>query len=130
MIPALVREEQPEANLLADLPESLKKPFAVLSAMRELSRDEPAPEQDQAMLTAAIASIESYRQRAAMDPGSGYYRAITPQRKEGILAFYEQTALNMYNGFAKQMARYAETGAEQQKHLSALFVQAQKTNPH
>jgi hypothetical protein len=74
----------------------------------------------------ALKTCEDYQLRAAMDQGQGYYRAITPERKEGIVKFYEQTALAMYKGYANRMAGFAEKGDTQQKRLATLFADAQK----
>ena len=71
-------------------------------------------------------SCEDYRLRVTMDPGPGYFRPITVERKAGINQFYEKTALSMYNGFSKRMAGYAEKGTVQQKRVAALFSDAQK----
>jgi len=59
---------------------------------------------------AAIKSCEDYRVRVTMDPGPGYYRAISPERRKGINKFYEQAALSMVQGFVKRMERYAVKG--------------------
>lgn len=87
---------------------------------------EPGADYERAFVTAAIESCETYRMRVAMDPRPGYYRSITPQRKAAITTFYEQAALRLYNGFAKRMANYVETGDPRQKRLAALFAEAQK----
>ena len=58
--------------------------------------------------------------------GPGYYRPINKERRAALNVFYEQTALGLYNGFAKRMAVYAEKGDAKQKHLAALFSEAQK----
>jgi hypothetical protein len=61
-----------------------------------------------------------------MDPGPGYYRAITPERREGINRFYERAALSMYEGFVKRMERYAAKGDRRQRRIASLFSDAQK----
>jgi hypothetical protein len=81
---------------------------------------------DQAFLEDAIQACEDCGKRIKLDTGPGYYRPITPERREGINKFYEQTALSMYTGFAKRMAAYAEKGDENQKHLAALFLEVRK----
>ena len=125
-VPALLPEKDTKAPAPAELPESLKRPWAILSAMNRLLAAEPGADYERAFITAAMKSCEAYRVRAAMDPGPGYYRPITPQRREGINKFYEQAALAMYNGFAKRMAGYAEKGDMRQKRVAALFSEAQK----
>ena len=72
--------------------------------MSKLLADEPGADYERAFVSAAINSCEAYRVRATMDPGPGYYRPITPKRKAALNEFYEQTALGMYNGFARRMA--------------------------
>lgn len=125
-VPALLPEKDTKATAPAELPESLKRPWAILSAMNRLLAAEPGADYERAFITAAMKSCEAYRVRATMDPGPGYYRPITPQRREGINKFYEQAALAMYNGFAKRMAGYAEKGDMRQKRVAALFSEAQK----
>ncbi len=125
-VPALLPEKGNKAQASAELPESLKRPFAVLSAMKRLLADEPGADYERAFVTSAIKSCDDYRVRATMDPGPGYYRPITPERREGINKFYEQAALNMYNGFTTRMASYIENGDMQQKRIAALFSGAQK----
>ena len=71
-------------------------------------------------------SFEDYRVRSVMDAGPGYYRTITPDRKEGIIKFYAKTALTMYAGFANRMKVYTESGDAQQKKIAALFFISQK----
>ena len=73
----------------------------------------------------AIKSIVSCGVRPLLETGNGYYRAITPERKEGINNFYEQAALTMYNGFAPRMKKYAENGNAQQKRIAAVFYENQ-----
>jgi hypothetical protein len=124
-IPALVPETDKQAPARAELPESLKRPFAVLCAMSKLLADEPGVDYERAFVAAAMNSCEDYRVHAAMDPGPGYYRPITPQRKADINAFYEKSALGMYKGFAKRMAVYAKNGNLRQQRLAVLFTEAQ-----
>ena len=94
--------------------------------MSKLLASEPGADYERAFVSAAMSACEDYRVRATMDPGPGYYRPINQERKAALNVFYEQTALGMYNGFAKRMALYAEKGDAHQKHLAALFAEAQK----
>lgn len=126
LVPTLNAGEEIKALNYAELPESLKRPSAVLSSMKKLMAREPGADYERAFVNAALKSCEDYQVRSKMDPGPGYYRLITPERREGIIKFYEQTALNMYNGFIKRMASYAEKGDMRQKHISTLFTEAQK----
>lgn len=126
LLPTLNAVEEIKALNYVELPESLKRPSAVLSSMKKLLAREPGADYERAFVNAALKSCEDYQVRSKMDPGPGYYRLITPERREGIIKFYEQTALNMYNGFIKRMASYAEKGDMRQKHISTLFAEAQK----
>ncbi|MEI6654542.1 MAG: hypothetical protein WCP45_07225 [Verrucomicrobiota bacterium] len=124
--PALVATGTPPPPVTADLPASLQKPFAVLGAMAKLLANEPAADYERAFVSEALQSCEACQARVTLDPGAGYYRPITPQRKLAIEAFYEQSALGMYHGFAKRMADHAATGDARQKRLAALFAEIQK----
>ena len=124
--PALLPGEKMKAQTPAELPDSLRIPFAVLSAMNSLLANEPGSDFDKSFISEAIKSFGDYRVRMAMDPGPGYYRPITTERKAGINRFYAQTALMMYKGLVKRMANYAEKGDIQQKRIAALFGKAQK----
>ena len=104
IVPALLPGKDTKTQAPAELPDSLKKPFAVLSAMKRLLSNESDADYEKAFLTAAIKSFEDYQVRVTMNPGKGYYRSVTPNRREGLNKFYGQTALLMYNGFAKRMA--------------------------
>jgi hypothetical protein len=124
--PSLMAKKAPNDESKAELPESLKKPLAVLTAMSKYLSGESEATYERAFLTAAINSFEEYRVRLTIDPGPGYYRPITPERKEGIDQFYEKTALSMYNGFVNRMAIYAAKGDPGQKRIAAIFANAQK----
>ena len=124
--PSLIAEPVNNTQVSSDLPESLKTPFAVLAAMKKNLEKETDADYEKAFIAEAITSCEDYRSRIAMDPGPGYYRPITAERKDGINKFYEQAALSMYNGFAKRMAGFAEKGDTNQKRIAALFADAQK----
>jgi hypothetical protein len=118
--PALVPEgAQPE---LAPLPESFKKPVAVLTAMAGLLAGEEGAGYERAFVTAALAACEDCRLRRAIEPGPGYFRPITPKRKAALDAFYEKTALDMFRGFAGRMAMFAEKGDPRQKRVAEIFA--------
>jgi len=110
----------------SDLPESLKIPFNVLSTMNKRLENEKVEVYDRAFIIAAISSFEAYLIRMNMDPGPGYFRPITPERREGINQFYEKAALNMYNGIVRTMVNYREKGDEQQQRIANMFFAAQK----
>ena len=124
--PSLIPDKSAKNQTLAEFPESLKEPFAVLSAMNKLLAKETGVEFENSFVSAAIKAFEDYQVRVGMDPGPGYYRPITEERREGINNFYQQIALSMYNGFGNRMADYAENGDMRQKHIADLFQKAQK----
>jgi hypothetical protein len=124
--PALIPKNGPQAQAPAELPESLKKPFAVLTAMRRRLAGEGDADYEIAFVDTAIKSCEDYRVRVTMDPGPGYYRAISPERRKGINKFYERAALSMYQGFVKRMERYGVKGDTRQRRIASLFSDAQK----
>lgn len=123
--PALVGAPAVTVGLTGELPDSLRKPLDVLTAMNRLLANQPGAENERAFVVAAIKSFADFKVRAAMDPGPGYYRPITPERRESILHFYGRAALGMYDGFSKRMAGYAR-GDARQKHLASLFREAGK----
>ena len=101
----------------------MRLPFAVLTEIAEELTTEPAAG-DRAFVAAALQAIEACRTRETLDPGPGYYRPITPQRKAAIQEFYAQSALAMYQGFAKRMAAAAQHGDPLQQQLAARFAAA------
>ena len=125
-VPALISTKSTTEPALTKLPESLKKTYRVLSEMKKLLAVEPDAENERAFVLAALKSCEDYLVRTSMDPGPGYYRPITAERKEGIIKFYEQTALFMYNGFTKRMTGFAEKGDARQKRIATIFTDLQK----
>ncbi len=124
-VPAAVPAGVSKAGASAELPEQMKKPYNVLQAMDRLLAAEPDAEYERAFVATAIQSFECYRIRAAMNPGPGYYRTMTPERVRSILKFYENAALGMYTGFAKRMTAYYETKDARLHRLGALFREAQ-----
>ena len=91
-VPSLDSIKVKEKQALAELPDSLNKPFKVLSAMKKLLKSELGADYEKAFVTAAIESFEYCQVRATINPGPGYYRPITSQRKDDIIKFYGQTA--------------------------------------
>jgi hypothetical protein len=124
--PSLAPERGRAFPARADLPESLKKPFAVLAALKTKLALEKGAEADLAFVETAIASFEACRERAVLEPGPGYFRAITAERRQSIVKFYEQAALSMYQGLAGRMARYAASGEARLGRIAALFARAQE----
>ncbi|MBK7709793.1 MAG: hypothetical protein IPJ37_01615 [Bacteroidales bacterium] len=123
--PALISGDETKAPEMTELTDAMKKPFSILSEMNRLLEAELGSEYDKAFVAAAIKSFDDYLIRAAMDPGPGYYRPITSERREGINKFYEQAALSMYTGLVNRMAKYSEKGNTEQKHIAELFAKAQ-----
>ena len=102
----------------------MKKPYAVLTALDKLLAQEPnVVESERTFVREAIGAIKAWRDRTAIEP-QGFYRPMTVEKRDSILKFYENAALNMYNGFAKRMLRYAKSDDAGQKRLAALFQQA------
>lgn len=110
------------------LPESLKQPYAILSTMKAQLNNYPGAEYDEAFVSNALKSIEACQAHTGMDPGPGYFRPITSERREGINKFYENTALSMYNGFVSRMTKFDEKGDEQQKRIARLFAEVVRGN--
>jgi hypothetical protein len=125
-VPALISGGGTQSQGPPELPDSLRKAYNILISMNKLLASEPDAEFERAFVAAAIKAFEDCRTRATMDPGPGYYRPISEERKGNILKFYEQAALGMYNGFAKRAAGYGVTKDARQKHLAALFDEAQR----
>jgi hypothetical protein len=123
-IPALVPGKGADAPVPVPLPESLGRPYEVLKAMKSALENENIGGFDRAYVDVAFKSVEDYRIRASMDPGEGYYRPITPERRDGIVRFYEQSALAMYNGLVTRMERYTLEGDTLQKKIASLYRQS------
>ena len=109
-----------------ELPEPLRKPYATLQTMEKLLADEPnVAERDRALLREAIQSIEAWRSRTAVE-AQGFFRPMTPAKRDAIVRFYQRAALAMSNGFAKRMAGYAKSSHAGEKRLAELFQQASR----
>jgi hypothetical protein len=93
VVPALCPETDAPR---ADPPETLKQPFAVLTALKQELAGATGQDETRAIVNAALSCIDACRVRIAMEAGPGYYRAITPGRRQGIIDFYEQAALTMF----------------------------------
>ena len=114
------------AALQTELDKSLKKPYAVLKSMDRLLVNEPAAAASQgAFVREAIGAIEAWRQRTAVAP-QGFFRPMTPEKRDSIIKFYKNAALAMYKGFAKRMAAYAKGPDAGRKHLAELFRRASR----
>jgi len=122
IIPELVPGKGAKKQTPVALPDSLEKPFTILTEMKKSLKKEADSEYEMAFINAAIKAFEDCRVRASLDPGPGYYRAITPERNADIGKFYNQTALSMYKGFVKRMENYSENGDMQQKRIAKIFA--------
>jgi hypothetical protein len=109
----------------AELPEKLKKPFAVLTTMDRLLAPEQDAECELAFVREALAAIDAWRTRASMKPGVGVFRPMTAEKRASILTFYERAALTMYRGLAKRMDNYARSKDPRQLRIAQVFHTAQ-----
>jgi len=50
---------------------------------------------------------------------------MTAKKRTAILKFYESTAQNLYQGFARRMAGYAKSPVAERNRVADLFQQAQ-----
>jgi hypothetical protein len=114
----------PTGSQSGELPERLKRPYAALKTMEKLLTHESNVEFERAFVREAIAAMESRQTRPSMEPGAGFFRPITPVRRESIVKFYENAAMNMYNGFARQMAENAKSPDAAKRRVAQLFEQA------
>ncbi len=89
--------------------------------MKTILEKEQEAAYDKALVDVAIKAIEDYRIRVRLDPGPGYYRPITPERRANINTFYASTALTMYKGVLMRMERQAVHGTEQEKRIASLL---------
>ena len=119
--PSLIPKKTDKAEAITELPDSLKISFNILTRMSKALENEPGSETERAYLSVAIGSFEEFQARRAIDPGAGYYRPITQERKDGINQFYARTAQTMYKGFVKRMAAYSESGDKQKIRIAKLF---------
>lgn len=127
LIPALISGKSQKINL----PDSLQKPYTILTRIDKLLAKESGAEYDHTFVTAAIESFEAYQYRLTMEVGQGYFRPIDQQRKEAMIRLYAKAAIGMYRGFEKRMEKFNQQGDPGQKHISSLFFEAKnsKANP-
>jgi hypothetical protein len=108
----------------AELPAALQKPFAVLTALDRRLANEPGADYERSFVRQTLEAINVSRQRTAVEPGPGYFRPMTPEKRAAIVKFYEDTALRMYQGLTQRMADYAKSPATREKRLAELFQQS------
>jgi hypothetical protein len=127
--PTSVYPEYPVLNTVYPatlaMPDTLQKPYSILLTMQKELKNIPGSEYDLAFLDEAINSFESCSNRMELDPGPGYFRAITPERKQGIKRFFGQAALTMYKGFEKRMEKYAAGTDTKQQQIAAIYNKIQ-----
>ena len=116
--------EKTDVSGSAELPEDLRKPFALLTEMRKRIGGEPKADFERAFLHEALAVFEAYRVRAARD-AAGAYSAMKPEKRTAILALYRDAALKMYTGFDNLMKRYAAGNDEPKRRLALRFASLQ-----
>ena len=122
-IPSILTKVSDRAFYINELPEELQAQLSILSAFnRKLTRVQGATEEKK-LLETVIKTFEACQLRAMFDPGPGYFRAITPERKAGINTFYEQAAQAMYIGYLYKMTAYSKSGNPSQKQLANLFFE-------
>jgi hypothetical protein len=113
------------ASPQAVLPESLKRPFAVLTAMGRLLDPEADAAMERAFVRESLQAIDAWRRRTAVEP-QGFFRPMTPEKRAAILNAYETAALNMYGGLAGLMQRYAQGKDPRKNAIAKLFGDAQR----
>ena len=122
-MPSILTKVSDRAYYINELPEALQAQLNILSAFnRKLSRVQGATEEKK-LLETVIKTFEACQLRAMFDPGPGYFRPITPERKAGINTFYEQAAQAMYIGYLYKMTAYSRSGNPSQKRLANLFFE-------
>ena len=122
VIPALIEDVTNKPAL----PDSLQKPFTILTELDKLLSKETGIEYDRSLVTAAIESFEAYQNRAGMEAGQGYFRPIDQQRKEAMIRSFAKAARGMYRGVEKRMEGYDKQGDPKQKHLAELFLEVRE----
>jgi len=126
MVPELLQVEKEYETDDVKLPQSLQTPYKELLLMQSRLEKNSGTNYDLAFINETIKSMVNCSIRSLIDPGKGYYRSITPERKMGIDDFYEQAALTMYKGFVQRMEKYAKNGNNEQKSIAAAFYEIQK----
>ncbi|MGO8747818.1 MAG: hypothetical protein ACLQNE_17735 [Thermoguttaceae bacterium] len=126
--PAVASAPQPQEASAAmvsqgQLPQSLKRPYAVLTAMERLLTQGPGGDYELAFVRESLGAIEAWRGRSAVEM-PGFFRLMTAAKRASILKFYENAALGMYDGLARRIAAYAQSPDAAKKRMAELFQQA------
>ena len=104
------------------LPDTLRKPWAVLLEMEEAMGQFDGEDYGKSYLAETLDSFRACGLRAKTDPGPGYFRPVDPQRRESMNRIYARTAMAMYRGFSLRMDRYSREGNATQKKMASLFT--------
>ena len=124
-LPRLLLTEKSESEISNEMPESLEKPYLVLTTVQNQIGSEFPASFEVAFLNETIKAFKDCSIRSRLDPGKGYFREITNERKVGIDSFYEKAAIKMYNGIVKLMLDYEKSGDKNQKRIADIFKKAQ-----
>jgi hypothetical protein len=108
----------------ASLPDTLKMPFRVMRKLTTLLAAEPDAAYEAAFSTTILQAIGSYHIRTTLDPGPGYFRPITGTRKEGVISFYEKSALSLYHGLVARLEKYATSDVPREQRIAGIYKQA------
>ena len=119
-VPALINDKIAQSPSPIPLPDSLQRPFTILTNTQKLLAKEPDAEYDRKFVKAAIESFEAFQYRTGIEPGAGYFRPIDQQRKEAMIRLYAKAAIAMYRGYEKRMQDYNQHGDLKQKHIIIL----------
>jgi len=125
VIPALVIENVQNTQK-SEMPDSLQKPFALLSELEKILVKESASEFDRSFVAAAIETFKSYHDRTSLEVGPGYFRPIDEQRKFAMIRSYAKAAKGMYRGVEKRMEKYSQQGDQEEKKIASFFFELQK----
>ena len=109
-----------------NLPDSLQRPYTIVSNMVKVMEKEPMDEGDRAYVKTVLASFNAYQHRLSIDPGPGYFRPNDPLKKETILKLYAKSALTVYKGLENKMESYAKEGDAKQKRIATRFYEIRK----
>jgi hypothetical protein len=97
-IPGVIPEAAEPAFNLADLPDSLQKPYLELNELKASGQVKEWNTIDRAYLDETLEAFRAVAYRMKTDPGKGYFRPIDADRKENIIRLYAQAAMNLYKG--------------------------------
>ena len=126
--PRIPMLDPPQLTALAGtdgLTERLKRPYDVLCRFNRLLESDPDIGNERPFVAAAIRAFKSCAARTATDPGPGYFRPVTVERRATMQKFYENAAAGMYDGLARRMSVDPGPADVRLRHLQSLFKQAQ-----